>query len=321
MSANENAGVPAALASRITHLELLFKNLPPSLSLDLPDNVTTYHFYFNSEDVENEGLYYAFNRRLEICFQTHLLQGRPITLQERGKRLQNLIQMFKKVAKEVLQEQDMLQKCWLERLISVAKAARAIITSKRKISDSDDENVPQTSKLPRKLKPAEHEAVRHHATALKPKLKRRDIPIVIDSDSEEDNTPECLELSEDVLPRSTPLPLQPAQPAKPLRQATLFSLGAKKITKEEASAQRKKIVQDWRQTAEDTQAKEARDLAKREERKRALNRDRQQRHQDRKKSSRSGGAGNVMKDLVLSRPQSHVEHPDLSEISRPEGTE
>lgn len=133
MSVKKNAGVPAALASHITYLDLLLKNLPLSLPSDSPDNVSTYHFYFDTKDVDEEGLYYAFNRCLEICFQTHLLQGRPITLVERGTRMHNLIQMFRRVAKEVLGEHNMLQSSWLDRLVTAAKSAGASIPGKRHV--------------------------------------------------------------------------------------------------------------------------------------------------------------------------------------------
>jgi hypothetical protein len=97
-------GVPAALNACIEYLASLSKHLPMSLPQNLPDLDSIYHFGFDPADVREEGLYYAFNHSLEVCFQTHLLSRDDlksvIRILERGDRLVTLIKMIKRVAKE-----------------------------------------------------------------------------------------------------------------------------------------------------------------------------------------------------------------------------
>ncbi len=62
------------LISRIDHLALLLKHLPNSLPLNPTDSL--YRFGLDPDNEREEGLYYAFNRNLEICFGTHQLQGK-----------------------------------------------------------------------------------------------------------------------------------------------------------------------------------------------------------------------------------------------------
>ncbi|KAG6806951.1 hypothetical protein H0H92_009395, partial [Tricholoma furcatifolium] len=124
-----NIGVPVALAFHIKHLEALLKGLPTSLPLNPVNNLSTYHFGWDAEDIEEEGLFYAFNRCLEVCFETHKLHGQPIVLKERGEQLKNLIQMYKRLAKEAPNDREML-KVWLEQLISAAKLAGVKIPNK-----------------------------------------------------------------------------------------------------------------------------------------------------------------------------------------------
>ncbi|KAG6824721.1 hypothetical protein H0H92_006024 [Tricholoma furcatifolium] len=315
MQTDKQAGVPAALASHITHLQLLLKNLPLELPLNPPGDESSYHFYLDHEDVENEGIYYAFNRRLEICFGTYLLMGKQITFKERGERLHNdLIKLFRKAVKELpsVQEHNMVEAVWLERLIKAAKDAGARIPSKkRKVISSDDE-----------------------ATHAAPLQKQRQggnhtQPIVVDSDVEAiaPNLPELIELSDDEddeeeTPNSPIVPpaIAPAAPQlpQPLRQATLFTLGLKRCTKEEAVSQTKKSAQEHKLKMEDAKKREADVKMKTMERKKALNRARQQRFRDRKAAS-GDSVAKVAKDVVLHGERDRFEHPDLAELSRPEG--
>ena len=124
----EQTGLSSDLISHIHHLTTLLQNLPDALPLDPAE--TKYNFGLDADDVQEEGLYYAFNRNLEVCFATHQLQGRDIQLTERGTRYGALIKMFKEVAKEVPNNHDFLQQHWLERLISVAYRAGARIPDK-----------------------------------------------------------------------------------------------------------------------------------------------------------------------------------------------
>ncbi|KAG6807779.1 hypothetical protein H0H92_006423 [Tricholoma furcatifolium] len=84
-----NFGVPAALAALVGHLAVLLKHLP-SLLPELSDGQSKYHFYLDSEDVAEGGLFYAFNRRLKVCFEVHLLREQEITFKERGAQWQLL---------------------------------------------------------------------------------------------------------------------------------------------------------------------------------------------------------------------------------------
>jgi hypothetical protein len=67
-------GPPQKLISHITHLHNLLKNIPSSL----PSNPTEsrYCFGLDVENVAEEGIWYAFNRNLEACFETHRIPAR-----------------------------------------------------------------------------------------------------------------------------------------------------------------------------------------------------------------------------------------------------
>ena len=62
-------GPPQELISHITHLRNLLKNLPSSLPFNPAES--WYCFGLDAEDVAEEGIWYAFNRNLEACFETH----------------------------------------------------------------------------------------------------------------------------------------------------------------------------------------------------------------------------------------------------------
>jgi hypothetical protein len=61
-------GPPQELISRINHLGNLLKFLPDSLPLDPPDS--KYYFGLDTDDVEQEGVRYAFNCNLEALRDT-----------------------------------------------------------------------------------------------------------------------------------------------------------------------------------------------------------------------------------------------------------
>jgi len=134
-------GPSSDFISRINHLALLLKNLPLNLPLN-PAN-STYNFGLDPDDEREEGLYYAFNRNLEICFATHQLQGQPLRFKERGDCYRNLIKMFKRVAKELPKERDFLRQHWLERLITAACDTGAKIPDKY-VPQLNVENVEMT---------------------------------------------------------------------------------------------------------------------------------------------------------------------------------
>ena len=64
-------GPPAELILHMNHLGNLLKNLPGNLPLDPPQSESCYSFGLEMELVEEEGVWFAFNRNLEVCFETH----------------------------------------------------------------------------------------------------------------------------------------------------------------------------------------------------------------------------------------------------------
>lgn len=85
------------------------------------------------ELVEEEGEWYAFNRNLEVCFETHKNGGTGgIIFKERGERYDKLIQMIKITVKAMSseKERDFLREVWVERLIKAAELQGAKVTAK-----------------------------------------------------------------------------------------------------------------------------------------------------------------------------------------------
>ena len=117
-------GPPAELISRINHLGNLLKNLPGNLPLDPPQSESCYSFGLETELVEEEGVWFAFNRNLEVCFETHKIPaGGSIVFRERGWRCEALVKMFKEAVKALTKNADreFLREIWLERLIKAAE--------------------------------------------------------------------------------------------------------------------------------------------------------------------------------------------------------
>src|SRR6266852_6123614 len=110
------------LTSRIHHLQHLLENLPPTLPLDPVES--NYHFGLDTELIDDEGIWYAFNRNLEVCFEMHRLgKDETIVFQERGERYKALIEMMKAAVKALPAETDRTFHCevWLEWLIKAAE--------------------------------------------------------------------------------------------------------------------------------------------------------------------------------------------------------
>lgn len=93
-----------------------------------------YHFGFATSDVEEEGVWFAFNRNLEACFEMHKIAGGgEIVFQEHGSRLSvTLIQTFKDAVKKLTPgaDCDFLKEVWLECLIRSAEWQGAKIPPK-----------------------------------------------------------------------------------------------------------------------------------------------------------------------------------------------
>ena len=125
-------GVPSELNTQINYLAALLKHLPLSLPLDPPDEMSKYQFRFDDGDVAEEGLYFAFNRCLENCFETHLLApNATIIFKECGHRSWALISMLQRVMKELPDERKFISDHWVERLVKAAQAAGAKIPRKK----------------------------------------------------------------------------------------------------------------------------------------------------------------------------------------------
>jgi hypothetical protein len=75
--------------------------------------------------LKKKGVWFAFNRNLEACFETHKIAvGGEIVFQENGARLSNTLnQTFKEAVKKLTSEadRDFLKEVWLERLIRSAE--------------------------------------------------------------------------------------------------------------------------------------------------------------------------------------------------------
>ena len=117
-------GLSAKLISHINHLGNLLKNLPGNLPLDPLQSESCYSFGLEMELVEEAGVWFAFNRNLEVCFETHKIPvGGSIVFQERGWRCEALIKMFKEAVKALTKDANhkFLREVWLEWLIKAVE--------------------------------------------------------------------------------------------------------------------------------------------------------------------------------------------------------
>lgn len=121
MTSLTHEGPSSELISRIHHLQNLLKHLPNTLPLNPEES--NYHFGLDMDAVDDEGVWYAFNRNLEVCFETHKLHnGETIVFHERGDRYNALITMMKTTVKALpTKEHTFFRKVWLERLIKAAE--------------------------------------------------------------------------------------------------------------------------------------------------------------------------------------------------------
>jgi predicted NACHT family NTPase len=113
----------------INTLRQYLEGLPRNLPLDPAQS--NYSFELDKEWVQDEGVYAALNRSLEVAFQTHNLGGNELKLTERGKRLDALIALLIYVANKMDGGHDFLVDHWINRLTAAAKASGATIAEKR----------------------------------------------------------------------------------------------------------------------------------------------------------------------------------------------
>lgn len=114
-------GPPAQLVSRINHLSRLLENLPEHLPKDPVG--TSYDFYVDADLLKVEGLWYAVNHRLEVCFRRHEARNGHLIIEERSSRFPALIDMLKEAVKKCPAEREMIHDIWVERLIRSAEEA------------------------------------------------------------------------------------------------------------------------------------------------------------------------------------------------------
>ena len=127
---NNPSGPSSKLIARVHHLHHLLENLPSKLPLNPVE--TTYYFGLDSEHVDDEGIWYAFNCNLEVCFETHKIpSGGVIVFREQGARYKTLIEMIKVTLKMLSDnERTFLCDAWLERLISAVELQGAKVLPK-----------------------------------------------------------------------------------------------------------------------------------------------------------------------------------------------
>ena len=121
MTSPTHEGPSSELTSRIHHLQHLLERLPNTLPLNPEES--NYHFALDMDIVNDEGVWYAFNRNLEVCFEMHKLRnGEIIVFQERGDQYNGLIKMMKTTVKALpKKEHTFFREVWLERLIKAAE--------------------------------------------------------------------------------------------------------------------------------------------------------------------------------------------------------
>ena len=124
-------GPSSELISRIHHLQQLLSNLPAHLPFN--PETSTYHFGLDTELIAEERVWFAFNRNLEVCFETYKIgSGGTIVFHERGDRFDALIKMIEATVKGLPtdKERAFLRVVWLERLIKAAELQGAKVSAR-----------------------------------------------------------------------------------------------------------------------------------------------------------------------------------------------
>ena len=100
-------GPPAKFISHINHLGNFLKILPENLPLDPLQSESCYSFCLETELIEEEGVWFAFNRNLEVYFETHKIPvGGSIVFREQGWHCEALVKMFKEAVKALTKNAD-----------------------------------------------------------------------------------------------------------------------------------------------------------------------------------------------------------------------
>jgi len=95
------------------------ENLPGNLPLDPPQSESCYSFGLKTELVEEEGVRFAFNRNLEVCFETHKIPAEGACFSENEVGVANSYQKCSRSSEDLHQDadHDFLREVWLEWLI------------------------------------------------------------------------------------------------------------------------------------------------------------------------------------------------------------
>ncbi|KAF9232269.1 hypothetical protein BU15DRAFT_81455 [Melanogaster broomeanus] len=124
-------GLSSELISCIHHLQQLLNNLPAHLPFN--PETSTYHFGLDMELVDEEEVWFAFNRNLKVCFEMHNIgNGGTIVFHERGDQFDALIKMIKATVKGLPTDKKcaFLREVWLEQLIKAAEQQGAKVSAK-----------------------------------------------------------------------------------------------------------------------------------------------------------------------------------------------
>ena len=290
-SQKQPTGPALDLISRINHLALLLKNLPLTLPLD-PDH-STYKFGIDPDDEREEGLYYAFNHNLEVCFGTHKLQGKQLHFKERGDSgcYQNLIKMFKKVAKELPDQREFLREHWLERLITAANATGAKIPDKCVLLLDFQQNNKWYSCRRKAAQPVPTKECSESLLTGSIQEKKRELSELTDGEEIEDVT-------DDVIFKKARVDQQRLRETTTQRSLDFYKWP--KLDKEEKLEHSQKEFAKMRDDMDAFRTAEEEKRTLKKQHTRELARERQQRHRDRLKSRKAAHAGKPVRDALKS---------------------
>ncbi|KAJ2934644.1 hypothetical protein H1R20_g2448, partial [Candolleomyces eurysporus] len=230
---------------------------------------------------------------MEIGFQVHLLKpGEDIRIVERGDRLTSLVGLFRRMAKELSEsDRGFYLVRWIERCTKAAyRAGAKIPNKKRHVSPGVVDELPTSSK------------------------KR---PRIIEKPSLQ---PAAAQASG---PSSASRLAVAAKPATTFTARTLFEVGCRRTTLEEALAIQKRITQRYGTDPEELREREEQQKLQKEERAKAMNCARQQNWRDRKKGLKE--VSQEVKTTTTTHLLAHdtasgaKEMEDIAEVSRPGG--
>ncbi|KAJ7797228.1 hypothetical protein B0H14DRAFT_2619160 [Mycena olivaceomarginata] len=294
----EPRGIPRELDTRLKHLSKLLKHLPSALPTNLPDNESTYHFYLDPEDVEEEGVMYAFNRRLEFAFETHKLRGAKLLFKEQGSCLVELQTFLRKNVKANGRVADDSDDDFN------GDISKAIVSCQRKVQKrapiidltaEDDEDLPAV--VPGRVA----------STSIAPT-----VPATPFTPHNDTDTPVAR-------PMTASAPIPPSKASGTTAAPCAAPQQPKKLSPAEAESQRKRHAAEAKERIKAAAKREEDQKARAAEHKKDLNRERQQRFRDRKKASGDSMAKKTKNVVLGAQKQTVAADVNVAEISRPSG--